>query len=243
MLSYKNTAKEIRESTAKTVLIPIGSIEQHSSHLPTGTDLLIVTGLAERLAERMDAYLLPTLPISTCYEHKHPEKNGTVWMRPTTFLEMLKDIILSLKGQGFCRFVLLMGHGGVWIAGPAIRELNALYDGVEVIKVAEAPYPAHLSSVFEGDGGIHADEFETSLMLYLHEDLVDKERMRQNDFLPDCPQEFLNYTSLLDISPTGAWGKPSLGTKEKGEKAMAIMVEDCLTYIEKAFQYTKPQAW
>ncbi len=163
-------------------------------------------------------------------------------MRPSTFYQMLQDIVLSLRYQGFRRFVVLLGHGGVYIADPAIRELNALYDDIEIIKCGNV-ITEKAKTVLTGDDGIHADELETSLMLYLHEHLVKKDLMMHNDFVPECPREFLNYTSILEVSPTGAWGKPSLATKEKGEKMLEIIAEACVEYIEEAFRYTNRNEW
>ena len=65
MISYRNTTNEIRESGIKTAIIPVGSIEQHASHLPVGTDYLIAQKVGEAVAERINAYLLPALPFST----------------------------------------------------------------------------------------------------------------------------------------------------------------------------------
>ena len=240
MLSYLNTVKEIQNSHTSIAIIPIGSIEQHGSHLPVGTDYLIVSELSKRVAERIDAYLLPPLPISTCYEHKGTK--GTTWMKPDTFYKMLQDIVLSLKSQGFDKIVILLGHGGIYIAGPAIRELNAMYDDLQVIKI-ESINNEKIKAVLDGDNGIHAGEKETSCILYLRDELVKKEFLKQNDFVPDCPREFLNYAPLPELSKTGVWGKPSLASREKGEKLFEIMAESCIEYIEKAFRYTKREAW
>ena len=240
MLSYLNTAKEVKESGIKTAILPVGSIEQHSSHLPLGTDYLVVKELSERVAKKIDAYLLPPIPISTCYEHKGTK--GTTWMRPETFSRMVQDIVLSLKYSGFNRVIIMLGHGGIFIAGPCVRELNAMYDDLEVIFI-NPPSSEKINSVFVGDNGIHAGEKETSCVLAIDEDLVNKELMMENDFVPDCPREFLNYAPLPVISKTGVWGKSSLATKEKGEKCFELMTEYCLEYIEKAFKYTQSKAW
>ena len=80
-------------------------------------------------------------------------------------------------------------------------------------------------------------------MLYLCEKAVNKELMLQNDEIPDVPQEYLNYASLLKLSKTGVWGKPSLATKEKGEKIFNLMVEATIDYIHKAFEATTESKW
>ena len=65
MLSYENTKTEIEAKKPDTAVIPLGSVEQHSSHLPVGTDCFQAEALAKNVAEALDAFLLPVLPIST----------------------------------------------------------------------------------------------------------------------------------------------------------------------------------
>ena len=240
MISYKNTTNEIKESGIRTAIIPVGSIEQHASHLPVGTDYLIAQKMGEALAEKLDAFLLPALPFSTCYEHRG--SMGTVCFKPDTFYKMLQDLVLCLKDQGFNRVVVLSCHGGTFIIKPCIRELNALYDDLVVI-LPEVPMSDKRKAIVENYSDIHAGESETSKVLYLHEELVKKDLMMENDCVPDVPQSFLSYIPLPELSTTGAWGKPSLATKEKGEKLLNLAVEEYAEYIEKAFEYAKADRW
>ncbi len=233
MLNYFNTIDEIESGTIDTVIIPVGSIEQHGSHLPVGTDYLHIKALSEAVAEHLNAWLLPPLPVSTCYEHKG--RRGNVWMRPSTFYQMVQDIVLCLYEQGFKKIAFMLGHGGVFILGPAVRELNIMHEDLKVI-IVPMEYE-ETQKLLETEKDIHAGEMETSLMLYLHEEQVKKDFMMQNDFEPTCPQSYLNYTTLPKISPTGVWGKPSLASKEKGEALFGLLVKCCLAYIEDAFTY------
>ncbi|MBR5235852.1 MAG: creatininase family protein [Clostridia bacterium] len=233
MLNYFNTIDEIEAGDIDAVIIPVGSIEQHGSHLPVGTDYLLIKALSEAVASRLNAWLLPPLPFSTCYEHKG--RCGNIWMRPITFYQMIQDIVLCLYEQGFKKIAFMLGHGGVFILGPAVRELNALHDDLKVI-IVSAEYEETMK-LLETEKDIHAGEMETSLMLYLYEEHVKKDLLLQNDFLPACPQSYLNYTTIPKISPTGVWGKPSLATKEKGKALFEQLIACCLAYIEDAFTY------
>ena len=239
MISYYNSIDEIKTDT---VIIPVGSIEQHGTHLPTGTDYFVIKKISEEVAKKIDAYLLPPMPFSTCYEHKGTK--GCVRMRPSTFQTFLTDIILDLKDQGFKKFIVMIGHGGIFIAGPTIRELNAMYDDIEVIKV-ENLVNDEIRAVMEGSpyDEIHAGESETSLMLAVDETTVKKDEMLKNDYIPKCPREYLNYIPLPKLSPTGVWGLPSYSSKEKGEKLIELKVKEALRIIEDAFKYTTPEKW
>lgn len=243
MIDYRLTADEVIASGTDTVILPIGSTEQHGPHLPLCTDFLIAEKVCEKIAEKTGYYLLPALPFSTCYEHKG--KKSSVWMRPETFYAMIRDIVLNLRDQGFKRVIVALGHGGIFIAGPVIRELNAMYDDLQVVKLDLVNFMVspQMNELLESHDNLHACEYETSLMLYLAEELVKKDKMKEADFIPDVPRDFLNYASLIKLSKTGVWGKPSLGTKEKGEKIFKCLIEMSLDYIEKVFDVCTEQAW
>lgn len=241
MLSYKNTAEEIGKSGMDTAIIPVGSVEQHSSHLPIGTDFLYAKSLAEKAAEKFDALLLPALPISTCYEHKG--KKGSVWMRPITFYQMIQDICMCLHSQGINKIVFIAGHGGIFVGPPAVREINATNDDLQVVWVNPLVAEGAKEILESNEMEIHSGESETSVMLYLYEELVKKDLMKNNDCVPPYPQSFLNCASIHTFSTTGAWGRPSLATKEKGEKLFNLAVEETVKYINDALAVATKEKW
>lgn len=229
MLWYESTADEIESGNNGIAVLPIGSTEQHGPHLPIATDFIIAGSVAKGVAEKLGAYLLPALPISTCREHMG--KKGSVWMNPDTFYNMVRDIVMSLKEQGFRKVVIILGHGGIFIANPAVRELNATNPDIKVIKVdlCQLNQSAEIASIIECKDNLHACEMETSLMLYLREDLVRKEKIV--DCIPGVPRDYLNYGSIFRYSKCGVWGKPSLASKEKGERILKVYVEKSIEYI------------
>ena len=230
MLSYRSTAEEIGQAKPGTVLLPIGSVEQHGPHLPIGTDTMLANDIAEAIGARIGALVLPAMPISTCREHRGGA--GSVWMDAATWMQAIKDIAKCLQAQGFRRLILYVYHGGVFAAGPVTREINADSDGIKVIRV---DMMSHINTkeaemILEAPVNIHACEFETSLMLYLHEELVRRDKI--DDCVPDAPRDYLNYVPLLKLSRNGVWGMPSLATKEKGEALFRMMVDKAVEYIE-----------
>ena len=243
MIDFRSTADEVIASGTDVAILPIGSTEQHGPHLPLCTDFFIAEKLCEKLAEKTGYYLLPVLPISTCYEHKG--KKSSVCMRPTTFYEMIKDIVLYLRDQGFKKVIIALAHGGIFIAGPVIRELNAMYDDLQVVKLDLVNFmvsPA-MNEILDSKDNLHACEYETSLLLYLDESLVRKDKMMEADCVPNVPRDYLNYASLIELSDTGVWGKPSLATKEKGEKIFNLLIEMSLNYIEDVLKVCNKNAW
>ena len=231
MEMYKMTADEISALDPELAIIPIGSIEQHGPHLPVMTDWAIATEVARRVAERMNAFLLPTFPISTCREHMG--KKGSVWMAPTTFYQMMHDVIMSLSEQGFKRVGLIIAHGGVFIAGPLVRDLNAKFNpDLQVAFVT--PDSINVRSITETDG-LHADESETSQMLAIAPETVHMERAV--DCEPDVPRPYWNYGSIFRAAPDGVWGYPTKATAEKGERILDLSVETAISELTRAFDY------
>ena len=241
MISYRNTSAEITESGADIAIIPVGSVEQHSTHLPIGTDCMLAEAFARAVAERINGILFPVTPVSTCYEHKG--KKGNLWMRPITFYQMIQDLVLCLHTQGINKVAFIPGHGGIFVAPPAVRELNAMYDDLQVLWVSPER-TKEAAEVLENKGmDIHSGESETSLMLYLHEDLVNKELMMGNDCNIEYPQTFLNYAPIHKLGNTGAWGMPSLAAKEKGEILFNASVNAMVDYINTAFEVGLKNKW
>ena len=231
MFGYYSTADEINSSGCKTAVLPIGSTEQHGPHLPLATDVIIAGSISSEIAKALNAFLLPTIPISTCREHMG--KKGSVWMNPDTFYYMVKDIVLSLKEQGFERVIVVIGHGGIFMAGPVIRELNATNPDIKVIKIDFLTFlnDSDMTEILECRNNLHACEYETSLMLYIKPELVRKELIE--DCAPEVPRDFLNYAPIFKFSKNGVWGKPSLATAEKGGKIFRLLVDKSLNYIDR----------
>lgn len=233
---YRKTADEIMELNPEIAIIPVGSLEQHGPHLPVMTDWAIATELGKRVAERMKAFLLPALPISTCREHMG--KKGSVWMEPLTFYQMMTDIILSLKLQGFKKVGILQCHGGIFIMTPLIRDLNARHNPDLMVALGT---PANIGAILYEEGiletntGLHAGESETSRMLAIAPETVHMERAV--DCVPTVTRPYLSYGSIFRASPAGVWGEPSCATAEKGEKILARQTEVIVEELNRAFAY------
>lgn len=233
---YRKTADEIMALDPEIAVIPVGSIEQHGPHLPVMTDWAIATEIGQRVAQKLGAFLVPALPISTCRENMG--KKGTVWMEPVTFYQMMTDIIMSLKTQGFKKVVLLQMHGGIFIMTPLIRDLNAKFNpDLMVVNVDGCAFfpPMYQEGIIETNTELHAGEVETSQMLYLAPETVHMDRAV--DFVPNAPRPYLSYGSMFRVSPTGVWGEPTKGTAEKGEKIFDRCAEIAVEQIRQAFAF------
>ena len=66
---YDPEFRKLIKSKKPTIIIPVGSLEQHGAHLPITTDSDIVTEIASRLAKKCGFIVLPTISYGVSFEH------------------------------------------------------------------------------------------------------------------------------------------------------------------------------
>ena len=107
------TWPEIEASKSKPVIVPIGSTEQHSQHLPLGVDAMIASHVSEDLAERIDGIVAPTMNYG--YKSKPlsgggPLFPGTIDMNGVTVINQMHDVLGELIADGFTKIVVMNAH-------------------------------------------------------------------------------------------------------------------------------------
>lgn len=228
MLDSRATWSEFQAHRPELAVLGIGAVEQHGPHLPVGTDLFAVDALARKVAERLDAWLLPSIPVSL--SECHGPLGGTVWLKPATLAAVLADIARSLAEQGVRVLVVINGHGGNFILEPAVEELNRTLTGLKVLLAPEslALLPGQTPIFATADREVHAGEVETSVMLYLRPDLV---RPPRPDGTLNVGREFLDYVTIERLNPEGVWGCPAHADPEKGKRAFSARVDAIVDYV------------
>lgn len=90
-------------------VVPLGSIEQHC-YLSLGTDMILAERVALDAAEPLGVPVFPPVAYGiTPYFRAFP---GSLGLRVSTYVAMVRDLLDCLAGQGFRRIVLVNGHGG-----------------------------------------------------------------------------------------------------------------------------------
>jgi creatinine amidohydrolase len=108
-LTYVEVAELVRAG-ADTVVLPVGTVEPHGPHLPLGTDTLIAEAIAELVAAKLNALLLPALPYGvTGSLHGYP---GSVRVEPEVLEKLAYSVLESVALSGFKYALIVNGHGG-----------------------------------------------------------------------------------------------------------------------------------
>jgi creatinine amidohydrolase len=151
-------------------------------------------------------------------------------LEPATLAAIVEDLVGAIHFHGINKMALVVAHGGNWIIKPTIRELNLDRTGMKVITTSPDSGTVEQGQFAE----LHAGGHETSLMLALHPHLVKLDRVAP-DFAPAEGREFLDFTGMAGVSPTGLWGAPSEGSAEAGERMLATAAARASEYIKRTF--------
>lgn len=222
---------DIAAADGSILVVPVGSLEQHGYHMPTGTDTILVDAVATLGAERVvdDVPVLVTPPVWSGYSPHHMSFGGTVTVEHEHLLWILEDIADSALDNGFDALVLLNGHGGnKSLVASATSTIGKEHPEAEIFGLTYFQLGARfMDEIRESDlGGIvHAGEFETSLMMHLYPELVREDQIESTRRDPDYelqgsdlldPGMLSNYGDIEDESASGALGAAEYATAEKG---------------------------
>ncbi len=215
------------------VVIPTGSTEQHGRHLPVEVDSRLVSQVAASAVElagrKIDVILAP--PLYYGASHHHIEFPGTMSITLPTYMRVLNDLAESMIVNHFTHIVFLNGHGGN--TDPIHVTVRMLRDKYADVVVAGASYwdvaRDEINTLRKSPpGGIaHGCEFEAAMMMHLHPEVVKHEKIIRH--IPEWNTEYvlldLTYGGkvtwghhMVDITPTGVMGDPTLATPEHGKE-------------------------
>jgi creatinine amidohydrolase len=213
------------------VVIPLGAAaKEHGPHLRLDNDWRMAQYLAERVVAASDIVLAPAIPYH--YFPAFLEYPGSTSLSRDTARDMVVEIVRSLAHYGPRRFYVL--NTGISTLGP-LKESAAVLerDGILLRYTdLDAVSGEAIKRVEKQARGTHADEIETSMMLYIVPGRVDMNRAVRDDN-PDVPGGLTRKTNGAGVySPTGAWGDPTLATREKGRLVVEATVTGILKDIE-----------
>lgn len=234
-MTWPEIEKIDRDQTV--VLAPIAACEQHSLHLPTFTDTILVTGVADGVESRMpDKVLqLPTLWLGASSHHLR--FGATLSAELDTHISMVQDLLTPLLEDGFEKIFVLNGHGGnIDPMHVALRQLHPMFPQCHLTAASYWEIAAdELASLAKGPRKTmgHACEFETSMMLALRPDLVRRDQIKN-----DPPREepalrgLFRADDMRQITTNGAVGYPEEANAEKGQQFLDAAINRTVEVVE-----------
>ena len=214
---YDPEFRKLIKEKKPTIIIPVGSIEQHGAHLPITTDSDIVTEIASRLAKKCGFIVFPTISYGVSHEH-YPLFNTSVDSRDLG--HSLNTILGSLYESRIESVVILNGHHG--------NERSIPHDYDDIAKLRVYSYWHFMKHEFD-----HAGFVETSLMLAIS-DKVKMKKAKKGFTTKGLSEKEIQRINKLSTKPggfpkvakNGVWGDPTKATKKDGEKFLTEIVRN-----------------
>jgi creatinine amidohydrolase len=216
---------DLASGARTTLVLPVGSTEQHGPHLPLDTDTRVAVAVAEGVASALGAIVAPAIAYGASGEHEGFP--GTVSVGREALSALLIEYGRSASAWA-ARLVIVNGHGGnVDAVCDAVARL--VYEGRDTSWVPCAPDPA-----VGLPGDAHAGRAETSLMLHLAPALVRVDAARPGETAPIArllPR--LRESGVRSVAPNGVLGDPAGATAEEGAALLGAMVAAALRRLER----------
>jgi len=225
-------------SLQKVVILPTGSTEQHAQHLPLETDTFLVESVCLEVGRRAPDRVLVLPPIAYGLNLHHIDFPGTIHIEPEVFIAFCLNVTKSVAYHGFEKILIVNGHGSNaplvdLVARKTVLATQSLCAAVSYFSLAREKF----DEVRDTAVMAHADEFETSLYLYLAPERVQMQKASKghdvtgkylsSDSTPGYPVRFNDFWGRW--TKLGVHGDATTATAEKGqaifEAAVSALIE------------------
>jgi acetamidase/formamidase/creatinine amidohydrolase/Fe(II)-dependent formamide hydrolase-like protein len=216
----------------RVVVLPLGAAsKEHGPHLPLGNDEILADYLAERVVGARPIALLPTLTYG--YYRSFLEYPGSVSLSSRTQRDAVVEIARSIAGYGPRRLYVL--NTGISTVEPLRAAAEVLGREGILLRFTDIEHVGHAAeqAVRQEAVGTHADEIETSMVLYMRPGAVAMERAVADGLVKREGPLTRDATSRTGhVSPSGVFGDPTLATWQKGQRVTEAKVADILAEID-----------
>ena len=223
--------------TSMGIIMPIGSTEQHGPTGLVGTDALTAEAIGQRLGNRVNAYVAPTINVGMAQHHLG--FSGSMALKPTTLIAVIKDMVDSLAVNGFKRFFFVNGHGGnIATVTAAFSEIYADTSFGVSPKQSDVKCVLHnwymmpgvsdLASELYGESdGSHATASEVAVTYALFPETAARVQKASLDPKIAPKGKIYDAQDYRHNFPDGRIGSnPALAKADHGERLMDLAVED-----------------
>lgn len=230
------TYEDVAEMTKEQVcILPIGCVEPHAKHLPTGNDALIAHRWALMVAEQEPVVVLP--PLFYGYAKSTRHLPGTISLNTDILLALLENICDEAARNGFRKIILLNGHGG----NGSILDVFRQHLSDRAKEYAVYIFPIFLvddviEEIRETKDWGHACEIESSISLHLFPELCRMDRIPDGYFTSRKDYDIGPARTSLDwytSYPETYIGDARKASAEKGKKITDAQVERLVDMVRK----------
>ena len=236
MLLHLSTWPEVETYLQQSpgIILPIGSTEQHGPTGLIGTDAICAESISKGVGEATQAMVGPTINVGMALHHT--AFPGTISLRPSTLILVVKDYVTCLVKAGFTKFYFINGHGGnIATLKAAFSETYAYLEDIQIPNSAQVKCQIanwfmtgsvyKLAKELYGDQeGSHATPSEVAVTQYVYPEAIKKAFLS-----PEVAGGHKIYSAIDFRSryPDGRMGSnPDLATTEHGKLFYDLSVEE-----------------
>ncbi|HZB28157.1 MAG TPA: creatininase family protein [Gemmatimonadales bacterium] len=210
-----------------SLIVPVGTTEQHGPHVPLGCDSIIVERLADDLSELFGILRAPTVEYGV-HATSRPFPGGAA-LRRRTLHRVMNELIESWEeGAGVREFFIITAQS----SEAHLEALSAIRTDEATVQVVDI-FSIDFGGLLDRPAPIHGGELDTSLLLFLAPNLVHMELARDFELLPEMLTRYQpGHSRHLPQGSPGSVGYPSLATAQKGERLYRFILDrvtSCLT--------------
>jgi creatinine amidohydrolase len=217
--------------TETVIVLPIGAAcKEHGPHLKLKNDWLLAEYFKKEILKSAKVVIGPI--VNCHYYPAFSEYPGSISLRLETARDLVVDICRSLSRPGPRKFYAL--NTGISTMGPLEESAKILADDGIELKYTDLPKLIELvkTKVNQEEGGSHAGEIETSMMLFIDPTTVDMGKAVK-DYHPSNQAGLTrDAQGVGSFSASGIYGDATLATRHKGKLAVETILDGMLQEIE-----------
>ncbi len=226
-LSTVEAAEAAKNGTV--VIFPLGSMEEHGSHLPLGTDCIQPEYVAEEVAKKTGCLIAPPFRYGICNATRNFP--GTLTIKFDTLYRVATDILSELVRSGFYKIIVMSGHAGsshMVALRLAAQEIVNQNDGkVRIMVLSDFDFAEEVEEKYATPGDGHAGTLETSRVMAINPELIKGKGKEEKWHMPRF--EVLAHPEAA--FPGGVNGDPTAASAEKGQKINEYIIEQVIKLV------------
>lgn len=221
------------------IVLPTGSVEQHGKHLPYGTDWFASELFAKKLADEIDALLVPFTPLGVTPIHMG--FTGTISLRPETYMSLMKDVVRAMVKHGAKRVVVVNWHE---LNDPLIRIVaGELQQESDVRFIVVQAHYVTLELYGQETGLTHGGLLEALPIMVYDNSLVHLDRGddpsphgtgNKMDKLRRRKETYTVFHDVRDVYPTGWYGTLEGASEEYAQEVVAGVTQQIVAYVNES---------